>query len=355
MAYTELGHDLETLQAVAAEGKSKKLLRALLRLVETGACGEDEKGLVKSAKMGRAAGALNRLIAFGESSKALARTIFAVTWPELEMPEKTALKQNAAKASDLKIVQGLADWAGVPLGSYSKRLDPEDVVWAADVLHKQQKVTVVVTPAALQELLFAVAEGYRVPKGNRPRKRGRPKARYTEVYGLCLGTITKKTTARAGWKNFDVYYTVERCIPQLRADMTAGYVVWNRESMKVQVELAAKILPHMRVLGDFHSHPYNSIKRLRKVKGWTYSDEDEDVNKTFKSELGDMGETPVLGLVIALAKKGKAKTLAGLRAFGRNTVQFTLGQHDYVLAAWVNPVDSHYGYAKTLHCVPPVG
>lgn len=352
MAKTALAKRIEALNgALETHPKKKALRRELMSLIATGEPGPHAAALRRAARAARCAGAFEKLLAFPSASQKLARTIYALAM--LEVPGKTAQKRYGARVSELIAAASVAEAAGVHPGELSRAIAPEKLRWAAEAQAEWIEAVVHITPGAVRDLLFAAAEGYRVPAKQRPRGPGRPPPDYTEVYGLCFGTKTERPKTPA-WKGKEVHYTVERCVTQLRASMRSSAVGWNSLSTKVASELAGKIDPQWELLGDFHSHPYRTLKSMRRAEGWEYSAQDELVNVRFLQELKQLKHRPVLGLVVAVARKKKAKAGGNVHQFGDHTAQFTIGNHQYVIGAYVNPVDHRYRRPRELHCASPL-
>jgi hypothetical protein len=350
MAITTLGAWIQCFrEEFGSERNGRILLRELLRTLETVGVEGDRKLLVAAARKIRAKALFDvyqELLT--EQGEALAKTIYSIS--SLGMPSASARKLFGAKVTDLREASRLAQKVGVRLGTYASRVDPRTTPWAANVLRGRQRITLVVTQEALQDLIFVAAEGYRVPKGaSRPKGKGRHRAVFTEVYGLCFGTINQQLQ-ESPWKVREVFYTVERCVPQLRAHMRTSAVNWNSESIKVQHDVASRLSPQWQILGDFHSHPYRDLAAMRAARGWEFSAADERVNQNFTGELERLGHRPVIGLVIAVAKKGKAVSASEVHGHGPHTARFTLGPFEYVLGAWVNPTDHTYWSADEIRC-----
>jgi len=351
MALTDLGNVIRAFieEAELAPKASRSLIRNLLELLETFGERGDEEVLREWARSIRAKSAFD---AFWRevmgSREALAKTVYAVA--HLGMPVGTARKLYGTKKTEFAETVRLAKVLGRRLGAGSAKLKADDTPWLADLLQGRQRITLVVTQAALQDLLFVAAEGYRVPKHRAAgRKPGRPKAKFTEVYGLCFGTVNQRLQ-ETRWKVREVYYTVERCVPQLRALMRANSVDWNSESIKVQHDIASKLSPQWQLLGDFHSHPYRGLAELRAAPGWEFSAADQRVNRGFMAEVKALGHQPVVGLVIAVAKKGKSVSAGDPHGHGPHTMRYTLGPFEYVLGGWVNPTDHTYRKVDELRC-----
>ena len=94
--------------------------------------------------------------------------------------------------SDLEAARSLAVRVDRPLGSYTA-----DLAWDPDVLGSldevealHENINVSIGPHALEEMLLATLEGYSVPKNK--------KTKFTEVFGLCLGTVRDEVSSKRG-------------------------------------------------------------------------------------------------------------------------------------------------------------
>jgi len=217
----------------------------------------------------------------------------------------------------------LANWLGekvVP--GRPLRLWPDD--WLSEVEELHERVSVVVEGRALEDMLLGALEAYSVPRG-----RGRP---YTEVYGLCFGSVKteRRRTRREGYVS-EIHVLVRRVALQLRAHTSVRSFVPEPRSEAVHLEMARELFPHLELVGDFHSHPYDTLAALREHRGWSFSPQDEDYNRTWVEELSEAGHRPRAGLILAIARAGR-RTLA--EPPGENILRALIGQCHCFLAAY---------------------
>ncbi len=185
-----------------------------------------------------------------------------------------------------------------------------------------ERVRILIEPRALEDLLLAAAETYVVPargKGNR----------YTECYGICYGSRRDHAPLSDGRFRRTVY--VSRIVTQLRARANAHEVYPNSQSAKVHGEVADKLFSHLAVVGDYHTHPYASLTRLRSVKGWQYSGQDEEHIAGWIDDQRTVGHDPRFSLVVAVAR-GKRQGKPMVPA--RNRVRVWLGSLFLEIAAF---------------------
>ncbi len=185
-----------------------------------------------------------------------------------------------------------------------------------------EKLKVLIEPRAIEDLLLAAAETYVVPargKGNR----------YTECYGVCYGSRRDHAPFPDGRFRRTVH--VSRIVTQLRARANANEVYPNAQSAKIHGEVADKLFSHLSVVGDYHTHPYASITRLRSVKGWMYSGDDQKHVAGWIDEQREVGHDPRFSLVVGVARgKRKGKPVRS----ARNRVRVCLGRVFLEIAAY---------------------
>jgi hypothetical protein len=185
-----------------------------------------------------------------------------------------------------------------------------------------EKVKVLIEPRAIEDLLLAAAETYVVPargKGNG----------FTECYGVCYGSRRDHAPFADGRFRRTVH--VSRIVTQLRARANAHEVYPNAQSAKIHGEVADKLFSHLSVVGDYHTHPYKSLTRLRSVRGWEYSDADQEHVGGWIDEQREVGHDPRFSLVVAVAHgKREGKPVAP----ARNRVRVCLGRVFLEIAAY---------------------
>lgn len=228
----------------------------------------------------------------------------------------------------------LAEMLGGRLGERAAQVAAW-TAWAARCEAARETVQVLLTRRAFEELLFSALETYLVPKG---------RTRFTEVYGVCLG-YTRTVEGRRGCK---VNVVIERCVPQLRAEGTSSSVLPSAATERIHLGLLAALLPHLEIVGDFHSHPWARLKTLRGCWGWRYSRRDVEHTRSWLPEVNDAGHQPRVALICALARHGRGRGLAAANCFGRNTFQRRVLGCQVVVAAYRIRGDGSYDDEITL-------
>ncbi|MCY3841320.1 MAG: hypothetical protein OXH09_22180 [Gammaproteobacteria bacterium] len=127
---------------------------------------------------------------------------------------------------------------------------------------RAKDVTIHVSDSALMHLLLAGMESYDVRLyGGKPIKRGKKKP--VETAGLLWG------------------YTVQRddmdhvMVEHVSTDTYATRSYWDVELNDTVIDTKRQIIrdrwPHLLMIGDFHTHPYETYKDAKEVKGWEAS------------------------------------------------------------------------------------
>jgi hypothetical protein len=149
----------------------------------------------------------------------------------------------------------------------------------------------------VEDLLLAAAETYDV-------KWPGPGKRYTEAYGLCFGS-RKRANEKKGSADFNTIVNVSRITTQMRATATADSVQPNSKTQEVHLAVGAKLFNHLELLGDYHTHPYTSLKKLRAAEGWKYSAGDEDQILPWYKISRAQGHEPRFSIVVGVASGRK--------------------------------------------------
>jgi len=330
---------LRRIEATTGQGSVARiaaLKRDLLEFLETGvtspglrefaAAEYGLKGALRDleakAADGRLASAIYRSAVFGQTTK-------------------RALGASGAKATELQLARDIAKSLGRVLGESSLFVSDE-TPWLAELHAAEEKVTVVLDQRAAEDMLLPILEAYAV----RP-PRGR---KGTEVYGICLGSHRKPHNTSQG-KGMTTYVAVSRCAPQLRAKATSSSVWPSNRSLSIQLGAAADLFPQLDIVGDFHSHPWDHLDDMVASKGWEYSARDEAFNRAWVQPMRSMGYNPMIGFVVAIARKQRARSGGYFNKYGNHTHQVTVGSYQCVIAAYRIRGDGTYSDERiSLYC-----
>jgi hypothetical protein len=267
----------------------------------------------------------------GEMADALAKAVLEHT--EFATSQDRACQGWRVHPSEWRYVVGLADRLGEKLarGVHLREWPP---AWVSEVEQYHEEIEVFVEDLALHDMLFGALEAYTVPKG-----RG---SRYTEVYGLCFGSVKRRERAERGegTRRF-LAVSIRRVALQLRARAAAGRLEADPRSQEIQLAMAAELFPHLELVGDFHSHPYATLGALRSDRGWEYTDSDESANQEWVAGLEPEGYRPRVGLILALARGQRRGKAARMRA--PHLLRATIGPCHCYLAAYRIHRDGTYG------------
>jgi len=175
--------------------------------------------------------------------------------------------------SDLKLVETIAEKAGLDLDDEHHLLrhyySSLDLQWLAEVEERFEEVEVIFNNQALQDMLLGVIETYKVPKSK--------KIPYSEVFGLTLGMASRQKVNKKGSGTRTKWFVyIDKAVPQIRAVGKKDSVIPNMDSIEAVVETASSMFPQLEVNGDYHSHPYRTLPRLKRVRGWEASGDDNE-------------------------------------------------------------------------------
>lgn len=104
----------------------------------------------------------------------------------------------------------------------------------------------------------------------------------------------------------------------------------NPEAALLKNEVVLRWSPHLSLLGDFHSHPYRTLKDVTDINGFEFSDRD------FESFIEDdllwqeSGNNPVM-LAITICRLGRVRENFGQR-IRSNVHRYKVGQFQF----WIN-------------------
>ncbi len=173
--------------------------------------------------------------------------------------------------TDIALVERLAEEAAVfiedELHLLRKKYSSMELRWLGEVEEEMDEVEVVISRQALEDLLLGVLETYKVPKSKTEP--------FSEVFGLCLGMASRHKVNKKGIGTRTKWFVqIEKAVPQIRAKASRDSVIPNLKSIEAVVEAASNLFPQLEIMGDYHSHPYRTMQRMKDVHGWDASPSD---------------------------------------------------------------------------------
>jgi transcriptional antiterminator Rof (Rho-off) len=90
-----------------------------------------------------------------------------------------------------------------------------------------------------------------------------------ETFGNLFGYEMKLTDGK-------VVYQIEIANTDTSAKQKNSSVSYNREAISLKIDTITSFWPHLDYLGEFHSHPYDSHKEAKDIKGYYLSDNDRN-------------------------------------------------------------------------------
>jgi len=242
-------------------------------------------------------------------------------WKILGEDERCSFLETGARISWLRELEKLQNLSGLEIGNFTREIKgPNIPEWAARTIRSQENIKVVIQWEAAFGMLLAAIETYRVkPKGK--------KKPYTEMYGLCIGHTKPEI-------NNLITVNIERFIPQLRSENDYESCEPNQESNHEIVKLFNKYNPEKNIVGECHTHPYDSYQKMIKIdQPWKPSKEDLVFFKNQYTFWQCKGHTPEVSVIIAVAKKRKSKDSKNPQRFGLHTQRRLVGNCEIIFAA----------------------
>lgn len=237
-----------------------------------------------------------------------------------------ALRFTEGAAADVDEALALIKRAGLNINDVVAQQSPDiDTILALN----RERLHVQLEARALEDILLAAAEGYKVSPGKG--------FRYTEVFGLCFGNV-RRTPGREDGQ--DLFVSVSRVATQMRAKATASQVMPNSKSLAAHLDVSDRFFPHLEVVGDYHTHTFKTFGDLIAAKGWEYSPSDERAVPGFVDEVRERHNRPLFSLVVAVAEGGKNRK--GPYRRRSNVVQVPVGGLYFVVGAYRILLDSTY-------------
>ena len=266
---------------------------------------------------------------------------------KFDMPIKMALSRYRVRKTDWKLVHDLAFAYGLDTDLYIRgtALYAKGVgAWHDDLERELVRVHVSLEKSALDEILVACLEGYLSPRMG--RKKG------YEVYGLNLGMTRGVTemTPRMGRKE-GYFVHVMRSQPMLSAEGRPSEVIPRAKSRDAILQATRTLYPHFEVIGDWHSHTYDSLSQMVRARGWLPSKTDERFNHHWVEELTALGHRPMVAFIVALAHSDKRVGMSHFRG-EPNTLQVSINNCRIVIGVHRILMTKRY-YSENIHLRVP--
>ena len=298
---------LDAIEHTVDDNKRQKYAYELQRLMETAdkeQCSTDLEDLVTEKRL---LVAYRQLVTFLEGA-CIATAIYR--WKNLGYDHLIAPGVKDGPGNSWKsVLSKLEDLSEMRLGHFSAGIASELVLprWAARAVREEETVDVFIQRDAAIDIMLAAIETYRV------RLAGKKKI-YTEMYGLCVGHVNNDR------KNI-IQVNVERYVPQLRAVADHESVRPDDRAKFEHIKLLTSRLPEKRIVGECHTHPYDSFQELTGISGgaWNPSKPDLSYFAAQYNEWIKREHRPEIALIIAIGQKEKAKTHRNPKYFGKNT------------------------------------
>ncbi len=248
--------------------------------------------------------------------------------------DQRAAKNAGVPLTDIKYLRKLFAESQVALEKVAVQID-DSIRSVVDMYFEQ--LTVHLDTRAVEDLLLVAAETRLVPLGR--------KSPFTEAYGCCYGN--RKTQRLPGRPESVTTVRVDRFTTQMRAVATSNSIEPNRQSHLVHHKVGELFFNHLELIGDWHTHPYHSLKRLKKVQGWKYSKDDSEQIEGWWDDVRREGHSPRFSLVVAVAEGGKIGRSSLRQA--SNRIRLTVGSLYVFIAAY--RIDPNGGYDTDIHKV----
>jgi hypothetical protein len=228
------------------------------------------------------------------------------------------------KPLELKYLEQLWSDLRYSRDEYEALIKKAGVEWPFDVDRIHHETVVWLDDKAIEDIVLVALEAYAVPRQG---------VRFTETYGICFGSTKTTEEKRQGHgRHVTRYIRISSVHIQLRAECYSNKVTYDLRSLETQMEVAKVLFPQLDIVGDFHTHPYGTVKQLKQARGWRYSEADEAVIPTWVMPLKKKGYHPRASLVVAVA--------AGTRRISRpgrlrnNVIRFSVNKYHFYVACY---------------------
>jgi len=139
---------------------------------------------------------------------------------------------------------------------------------------------------------------------------------------------------------------LDRMSVSISAKRSRNAVRPHQHAAELKNNLLERWAPHLMLLGDFHTHPYDDLTEVKAISGWDFSDEDVDFLQHDDFLWRMSGDTPV-NLVMTVTKMGKVREREQAHCLRENLWEFDVGEFRFWLNVNVGYVDDFYQRQQT--------
>jgi hypothetical protein len=244
---------------------------------------------------------------------------------EYNQSERKVKNDWGITETEWDFVHGLARDV-IPVEDLYRRLDLSQYDWHDRLEEGIVFVDVAFDERSLEDLLLPVMEAYLSPKEG--------KRKGYEVYGICLGMRNERPEKKRG-KGVTItqHVRIMRCQPQLSAEGTTYSVHWRMKSINALIEASRTLFPWFDLVGEFHSHPYESLSRLVEKRGWELSEQDVYDLTAWYRHMRTLQQRPVVALVAGIAKSDRVVERTHFKDI-ENTLELSAGGCRFIIKAY---------------------
>ena len=133
------------------------------------------------------------------------------------------------------------------------------------------------------------------------------------------------------------FHYIEHVSISVFATRKSDSIAEHAEEVGVKRQLMSILRPELRLLGDFHTHPYSTLKEAKEAPGWEPSPQDRHYWLHHSDDVWEASGGRPINLILAICPDRKAPQSP--RPISGNTCQFGLGEFRFWLTAIVGEED----------------
>lgn len=130
----------------------------------------------------------------------------------------------------------------------------------------QHDLSISVSDTAFMHLLLTGMEAYKLRSWGKSIRKD-----FTETCGALWGYVRNDVRSEDG--NYD-HVRIEHVSVDLHAERAKDEVTYNEESIMNKKRIVEVRWPHLCLIGDFHTHPYEKCSEVERDHGWEFSKDD---------------------------------------------------------------------------------
>lgn len=128
---------------------------------------------------------------------------------------------------------------------------------------------------------------------------------------------------------------IEHISHDVLADRHTSYVTLRHETTLAKKLLVSARWPHLSLVGDFHTHPYETLSECESAGGWNFSDGDyKSIERPWEEDELDLWKRYKVSVVLTIAALKRVPSDTQPYVKKGHVIQFQIGRFRFWISAY---------------------